>query len=60
MTNPAPNEMALRERCLALAVEAFPDDAARRAEEFLAFIQGESCDHDSSPRGTSHRDQGSD
>jgi hypothetical protein len=39
MTNPA---TALRERCLELAVRAAPERAAQCAEEFLAFIQGES------------------
>ena len=35
----APEEIALRERCLKLAVDASPEDAVRRAGDFLAFIQ---------------------
>lgn len=48
------DETKLRERLLALAVQASPERAAELAGDFLAFVKAGSCDHSSQPEGTSH------
>ena len=49
----AQDEIQLRERMLAFAVQASPDRAADVAGEFLAFVKAEFCDRNSQPEDRS-------
>jgi len=40
------DESDLRERLLALAVQAQPERATEIAEEFLSFVKAQSCDRE--------------
>lgn len=55
-----PEQLALLERCLALALQSSPERVLERAQEYLDFIQVGPSGHGSLPKGTSRKGRGSD